>query len=48
MAAGAFLLAAKSRDEPVLLQKLAEAVIMIEKARNGGVGKVPSGVKVDP
>jgi hypothetical protein len=48
VSAGAFLLAAKSRDEPILLQKLAESVILIEKARNGGVSKVQSGVKVKP
>lgn len=48
VSAGAFLLAAKSRDEPVLLHRLAESVILLEKARNGGVSKVPTGVKVNP
>jgi len=47
LSAAAFLLAAKTKDEPVVLSYLAEAFIWLEKAWNGG-SKVSSSQRLPP
>ena len=36
LSAASFLLASKTKDEPVILSRLAEVFIRLEKARNAG------------
>jgi len=46
LSAASFHLAAKTKDEPVTLSRLAESYIKLEKARNGGFSKVSTSLKV--
>ena len=46
LSAAAFHLAAKTKDEPVTLSRLAESFIRLEKARNGGFSKISASINI--